>query len=101
MEEVRHMSDPDTVPEDLRQQAARRLKQRRDFWAHLVIYIMVNTFLVVLWAFTGSGFFWPVIVMFAWGIGLAMNAYEAFLRPPITEADIDREVRRLQQRREA
>jgi hypothetical protein len=92
------MSNPDLSTEDLRQQAARRLKQRRDFWAHLVVYVMVNTFLVVLWTFTGSGFFWPVIVMFAWGIGLVMNAYETFLRPPITEADIDREVQRIQHR---
>jgi hypothetical protein len=92
------MSNADLNTEDLRQQAARRLKQRRDFWAHLVVYVMVNTFLVVLWTFTGSGFFWPIIVMFAWGIGLVMTAYETFLRPPITEADIDREVQRIQHR---
>jgi hypothetical protein len=37
-----------------------RLKQKRDFGAHLFIYLVVNGFLIGIWAFTGTGFFWPV-----------------------------------------
>lgn len=32
--------------------------------------------------------------MLAWGIGLIMHAWNAFLRKPITAADIDRELAR-------
>jgi 2TM domain len=46
--------------EDLRERAVARLKQRRDFGAHLFVYLVVNAFLVRIWAFIG-GFFWPAI----------------------------------------
>jgi hypothetical protein len=46
--------------QDLRDQAIARLKQKRDFGAHLLVYLLVNAFLIAIWAFTGAGFFWPV-----------------------------------------
>jgi hypothetical protein len=43
---------------------------------------------------SGGGFFWPVWVIAGWGIGLAMNVWEVYGRKPITEADVDDELRR-------
>jgi 2TM domain-containing protein len=43
--------------QDLRDRAIARLKQRRDFGAHLFVYLVVNAFLIGIWAFTGTGFF--------------------------------------------
>jgi len=83
--------------EALREQAYQRVKKRRDFWPHLLVYLMVNAFVVVIWAMTDQGgFFWPVFLMVAWGIGVAMHAWDAFLGTQITEEDVDREVARLQ-----
>jgi hypothetical protein len=85
---------------DTREQAARdravtQLKKRRDFYGHLLIYVLVNTFLVVIWAVVGAhGFFWPVFPIVGWGIGVVMNAWDVFWRPPITEHDIQREIER-------
>lgn len=76
--------------------ARKRVEAKRDFWAHLVAYVTVNLFLVGLWAFTGAGYFWPVWVIGGWGIGMVMHGWDAFLRRPISEADVDAEVRRLQ-----
>ena len=39
--------------------------------------------------------FWPVFPMLGWGIGVAANAWDVFVRKPITDADIDREEQRL------
>jgi hypothetical protein len=90
------MSDVSTE-EDLRKQALERVKKRRDFWPHLLVYLMVNTLLVVVWAMTSSGgFFWPVFPIAGWGIGIVMHAWDAFWRTGITEEDIDREVARMQ-----
>lgn len=90
------MSDVSTE-EDLRKQALERVKKRRDFWPHLLVYLMVNTLLVVVWAMTGSdGFFWPVFPIAGWGIGIVMHAWDAFWRTGITEEDVDREVARMQ-----
>ena len=81
----------------VRDAAVRRIRKRRDFWAHLLVYVLVNGFFVVLWAVTTDGtFFWPIFPIFGWGIGVAMQAWDAFFRGDITEADIDREVARMQ-----
>jgi hypothetical protein len=85
---------------DTREQAARdravtQLKKRRDFYGHLLIYVLVNTFFVVIWAVVGAHvFFWPVFPIVGWGIGVVMNAWDVFWRPPITEHDIRREIER-------
>jgi len=72
-----------------------QLKKRRDFRGHVLIYVLVNAFLVVIWAITGTdGFFWPLFVIGAWGIGLVMNAWDVYWRREITEDDIQREIER-------
>ena len=84
-----------TPPDDERTVARQRLQLRRDFSSHVVAFVVVNAFLIGIWWFTGSGYFWPAWVMGAWAIGLVLHAWEAFVRRPITEADVDAEVHRL------
>jgi 2TM domain len=84
---------PDTVADE-RKEARRRLQARRDFTNHLVAYVVVNAFLIGVWAFSGAGYFWPIWVIGGWGIGLALHAWDVFGRKPITEADIDEELKR-------
>ena len=86
--------------ETLREAALRSLKKRRDFRTHLMTYILVNTALVAVWAITmPGGFFWPVFPLVFWGIGVALNAWDAYVAGDITEEQIEREVQRLQHRR--
>lgn len=81
----------------LRDQAIRRLKKRRDFYGHLVVYILVNGFFAGIWVLTGADvFFWPAILMGLWGIGLIMNAWDVFGRQELGEDRIRREMDRLQ-----
>jgi hypothetical protein len=85
----------DTREQTPRDRAIAQLKKRRDFRTHLLVYVLVNAFLVAIWAITSDhGFFWPVFVIGAWGIGLVMNAWDAYWRRDITEADIEQEMRR-------
>lgn len=89
----------DTREQAPRDQAVRQIKKRRDFYRHLLIYTLVNAFLVVIWAITDPhGFFWPVFPIGVWGIGVVMNAWDVFWRPEITEEDIQHEVKRQQER---
>ena len=61
------MANDSATPEQAaREQAARSLKKKRDFRGHLAVYLMVNTFLVVIWIVTGHKFFWPVFVIAGW-----------------------------------
>jgi hypothetical protein len=92
--------DEATRDEVLRERAVKRLKKQRDFRGHLLVYVLVNAFLVTIWAVTNvHGFFWPVFPMVGWGIGVVMNAWDAYGRDDFDEAQIRREMKRLQDQR--
>ena len=46
--------------DDRREAAIRSLRAKREFRQHLVVYATINGFLVVIWAVTWPGYFWPV-----------------------------------------
>jgi hypothetical protein len=83
---------------DIREQTARdraveQLKKRRDFRGHVLVYVLVNAFLMAIWVMTGPhGFFWPVFLIGLWGIGVVMNAWDVYWRRDITEEDIQHEI---------
>jgi hypothetical protein len=85
--------------DELRKLAFVRLKKRRDFGTHVVVYVAVNLLLIAIWALTGAGFFWPVFPLLGWGIGLAANAWDVYGRKPITEDEVAREAERLRAER--
>lgn len=83
------------TPKDIREAARKRIEDRRGFVPHLIVYVVFNTGLALLWVSAGGdGFFWPGILLVAWGIGVLMHAWNAFFSKPISEADVDRELRR-------
>jgi hypothetical protein len=78
----------------LREEATISLRKKRDFRAHLLAYVLINGSLLIIWALTGSGFFWPVFPMLAWGVGLVFHAWDIY-RPPLSEQRIQREMQRM------
>lgn len=89
------------IPRDaeLRERALKHLKKRRDFHAHLLVYLLVNGALVAIWFLTmPGGFFWPVFPIFFWGIGVVMNAWDVYFARDFDEADIEREMKHMQER---
>lgn len=80
--------------EERREAAVKRLKDKRDFRNHVAAYVIVNTLLVTIWAFSGGGYFWPIWAIAGWGIGLAFNAWAVYFERPITEDDIRTEMER-------
>ena len=77
-----------------REQARKRVEARRGLTGHVVAYVVINAFLIGVWAMTGRGYFWPIWIIAGWGIGLVLNAWDVLWRRPITEADIDAELHR-------
>ena len=84
-----------TDDQALRARAVQRLKKQRDFRIHLLMYLLVNGSLIVIWAMTGAGFFWPVFPIVGWGIGVAANAWDVYSRDLPTETEIRHEMDRL------
>jgi len=93
------MTHIDSTDEAMRDRAVKRLKKRRDFAGHLLIYTMVNTFIVVIWALTSSGFFWPIFPIVGWGIGVVMNAWDVWRGEEFSDDQIAREIERLNKSR--
>lgn len=78
--------------DDPRQAAIQRLTSRREFKRHLVVYVIVNAFLVAIWSVASGGYFWPVWPIAGWGIGLAVHGWIVYGERPITEEEIQREM---------
>jgi hypothetical protein len=93
--EMPSTTEPATGEQALRERAVKRLKKQSDFRVHVLIYLMVNAFLVVIWAMTNPGFFWPIFPIAGWGIGVVANAWDAYGRDVPTESQISREMERL------
>jgi hypothetical protein len=90
-----------TTEEERRQFAIKRIKAKNDFKVHLVVYLAVNAFFVVLWLFNNAGepypqgAFWPIIPMLGWGVAVAINAYVVYHDNVYTEDRIQREMKKL------
>lgn len=82
-------------PVSEREQARRTLETRRKFRGDVAAYVAINLFLILVWLLTGHGYFWPGWVLSGWGVFLALDGWNAYLRRPIREEDIDAEMRRI------
>jgi hypothetical protein len=82
-----------------RERARKRVKDRRDFFTHLTTYVVVNTAVVLIWAITGQGYFWPAWVLLGWGVGLVLHALTwAGPLHEVDDDDVDRELARMERR---
>ncbi len=90
------MTDSDKIeePEDERALARKRVEKRRGLQGAAIAYVVVNAFLVFVWAISGGGYFWPAWVMAGWGVGMVLGYWD-YKRGPITEGDVDTELRRM------
>lgn len=93
------MSDSSSTPTDPRERAIASLKAKRSFKLNVAIYLVVNAFLVVLWATTSDDTgFWPIWSIVFWGIGVAVQGWHVYGPGwgQITEDQIQQEVQRQQ-----
>jgi uncharacterized ion transporter superfamily protein YfcC len=78
---------------DDRHEAIKRVKAKRDFKTHVLVYLVVNASLVVIWAASDAGYFWPIWSIGFWGMGLVFNWWSAYHENrPISEEEIQREM---------
>lgn len=94
---------PMREPEAAREWAIARLKLKRHFAKSAMTYVSVNGILWIIWALadrsTDGSLPWPSWISIIWGFFLALDAWRAYvpwpasLNRPITEEDIERELR--------
>jgi len=65
--------------EDIKyQKAKKRVEEIRGFYAHLGVYVLVNSMLLLLNITTSPDILWFYWPFFGWGIGIAMHAAYVF-----------------------
>ena len=69
------MNDPQgSTDGGLRDQAVATVKRKQAFQQMLSSYVIVNAFLIVIWAVSGAGYFWPVWPILGWGLFVVPGA---------------------------
>ena len=53
---------------------------RTAFVIHARTYVIINAFLVSIWAMAGGGYFWPAWVILSWGLAVVLQAMATFAR---------------------
>jgi len=81
----------------LREQAISSIKAKRGFWTFLWTALAISALMIVIWAATGLGYFWPMWPMIGLGIALIFSAIGVFgpRRSGPTEEQIQNEMRKL------
>jgi len=91
-----------TSEEKLREKAREIAKEKIGFYVHLLIYILVNSFLFIQWYWitNGEGFPWVITTTLGWGIGIAAHFIGVFILPPHTEKVEEKEYQKLKRKQE-
>lgn len=86
-----------TEEEDLRSKAVQRIKRKRDFVGHVVVYLLINAGLWAVWAIDGADTddIWPAWVSGIWLVILLLDAFKVYGERPISDQRIEEEVRRM------
>ena len=78
-----------------REAAIKRIRDKEGFRIDLVSFLAVGTVFVLIWALTGAGYVWPIWPLGLWGVGLVIHAYVVYGTRPLTEDQIQKELKHL------
>ena len=84
--------------QEIYQLAKKRVEEKKGFYIHLAVYVLVNIFLVIIWAASGAGFPWFIFPLGGWGIGVLFHFLGVFLfsrQSNWEKREIEKEVERL------
>jgi cytochrome b561 len=85
--------------EEIYREARKRVEEKKGFFIHLTLYIIINIMLVLIWAFPGGGGFpWFVFPLGGWGIGILFHFLGTFVFSRQTDWErkaIEKEAERL------
>nr|WP_199000260.1 2TM domain-containing protein [Flavobacterium sp. ASV13] len=67
--------------------AQKKVKEIREFYEHLTVYLLVNPIVIVVNIMTSPGYLWFIWCLMGWGIGLILHGLTVFNLPPFFDKD--------------
>ena len=93
LDRARNLNAGIDTPDQARELAIQRLKQKRDFKGVLAGGLFAIVVTVIIWALGEGGYFWPIWVILGVGIGVVAQGWNAYgPSNRITEDDVQREL---------
>jgi len=83
---------------EIYRQARKRVEEKKGFYVHFAVYIIVNIILVIIWAATGAGYPWFLFPLGGWGIGILFHFLGVFVFSRQTDWErraVEKEAERL------
>ncbi|WP_264530990.1 2TM domain-containing protein [Flavobacterium sp. N502540] len=68
-------------------QAKKKVKEIREFYEHLAVFIMVNIILITINLITSPEYLWFVWCVLGWGVGVVIHGLTVFDIPPFFSKD--------------
>jgi len=84
--------------EEIYRQARKRVEEKKGFYVHFAVYIIVNIILVIIWAATGADYPWFLFPLGGWGIGILFHFLGVFVFSRQTDWErraVEKEAERL------
>lgn len=62
-----------------------RVKALRNFYRDAIYYALMSLGVIIIWAFSGGGYFWPIFVIVVFAISLIQKALDIGVFPKLSE----------------
>ena len=88
----------DMSEKELYEEARKRVEEKKGFYIHFGVYIIINLAFVVIWTATGAGFPWFIFPLGGWGIGILFHFLGVFVFSRTSnweKREVEKEVERL------
>jgi hypothetical protein len=82
--------------EELYFRARKRVKARRKLYSHILSWVIMSAFFILLNLFT-SNYFWAIFPILGWGIGVAFHGIQVFSEE-WEDKEVDKEYERMRRR---
>ncbi|MBD2629483.1 MULTISPECIES: 2TM domain-containing protein [Nostocaceae] len=64
---------------EMKKQQISNSKKRKEFKSHLISFIVINGFLILLNLFTSPSYFWAIFPILGWGLGLLLHGIKTYM----------------------
>ena len=65
--------------EQIYEEAKQRVKRKKDFYGHLIVWAAINIILVIIWALGDRGYPWFLWPLCIWGVFVLVHGLRTFV----------------------